>query len=104
MEKKIKVLKSTYRTLEEKIDREFETVIGSSEEIKQLMETVEKISTTDANILILGENGTGKEHLAREIHRRSNRKNNIFVHVDLMKEWMSRSIKSFFTNYCNHRS
>ena len=47
------------------------------------MKTVDKVSSTDASILILGENGTGKQHLAREIHKRSEFANGPFVHVDL---------------------
>lgn len=44
---------------------------------------INKVSVTDANILILGENGTGKQHIAREIHKNSLRKNGPFIHVDL---------------------
>ena len=56
---------------------------GISESMQKIFETIDKIATTDANILILGENGTGKEVFAREIHRRSNRSDEIFVNVDL---------------------
>ena len=46
--------------------------------MKQIWSTIEKVASTDANVLILGENGTGKELIAREIHRISNRKNESF--------------------------
>jgi transcriptional regulator with PAS, ATPase and Fis domain len=47
------------------------------------MQLVQKISATDANVLITGENGTGKELIAKEIHRLSERRNELFVLVDL---------------------
>ncbi len=50
---------------------------------KTLYRTIDKVAATDANILILGENGTGKEIIAREIHRRSGRSKEVFVEVDL---------------------
>ena len=56
---------------------------GESGAMQQLRLLVGKVSATDANILITGENGTGKEMLAHEIHRLSNRKNEAFVAVDM---------------------
>jgi transcriptional regulator with PAS, ATPase and Fis domain len=56
---------------------------GNSFEMNKVWKIVEKAATSDANILILGENGTGKEMVAREIHRLSERKNEIFVKVDM---------------------
>lgn len=56
---------------------------GKSARMLQLKDLVERIATTDANVLITGENGTGKEMLAREIHMLSARKNNAFITVDM---------------------
>lgn len=56
---------------------------GNSQAIRPLRMLVEKVSTTDANILITGENGTGKDMLAREIHRLSNRREGPMVAVDM---------------------
>lgn len=56
---------------------------GNSQAIRPLRMLVEKVSTTDANILITGENGTGKDMLAREIHRLSNRKEGPMIVVDM---------------------
>lgn len=56
---------------------------GTSDPMKELKKTVEKVAKTDANILITGENGTGKEMLAREIHRRSSRSSELMVSVDM---------------------
>jgi len=80
---KISILKSTNEVLQQKIDEKFGPVIGKSSLIQQIMNTIDKVSSTDANILILGENGTGKQHFAREIHKRSAQKDGPFIHVDL---------------------
>ena len=58
-------------------------IIGKSPAMEQVLLTVKKVATTDANILILGENGTGKELIARAIHRESKRKDEVFISVDL---------------------
>ncbi|WP_396155148.1 sigma-54-dependent transcriptional regulator [Flavobacterium macrobrachii] len=57
--------------------------IGESKTIQKAYSLGEKVAKTDANILILGENGTGKFVMAHYIHQNSDRKNNAFVHVDL---------------------
>lgn len=80
---KVALLESANEILERNIDQKFGPVIGSSQAMNEVMRIVDKVSVTDANILILGENGTGKQHLAREIHRRSSFKDGPFVHVDL---------------------
>ena len=56
---------------------------GSSPAMARIREIVEKVAATDANILITGENGTGKEMLAREIHNRSRRSGELMVSVDM---------------------
>lgn len=80
---KVSLLESANEVLAENISQKFGPVIGSSAAMQKIMKVVDKVSQTDANMLILGENGTGKQHLAREIHRRSLVKNGPFVHVDL---------------------
>ncbi len=57
--------------------------IGQSAEMKSVFATIRKVAQTDASVLILGENGTGKELVARELHRQSLRKNEVFIGVDL---------------------
>lgn len=54
-----------------------------SPKMQEVMKTLKKVSPTDANILLLGENGTGKFVLAEYIHKNSKRKNEPFVHIDL---------------------
>ncbi len=58
-------------------------IIGSSIALRNCFATIEKIAGTEANILLTGENGTGKELFAREIHRLSLRKSEIFATVDM---------------------
>lgn len=58
-------------------------MIGTSPRMLRMFETIARAAPTDANVLILGENGTGKELVAREIHRRSRRANEAFLRVDL---------------------
>lgn len=59
------------------------SIIGESDEMKQIADLIKQVAPTDANILILGENGTGKDLVAREIHQFSKRKDKKFVHADL---------------------
>lgn len=59
-----------------------EELIGNSPTIKQVLEVAKKVAPTDANMLILGENGTGKDVVARYIHSVSSRKNQVFYRVD----------------------
>jgi len=59
------------------------SIIGESEEMLKIAELIRQVAATDANILILGENGTGKDMVAREIHQQSKRKERKFVHADL---------------------
>lgn len=76
-------LKNTQKTLANDIDQKFENFIGESLPIKKVFSMIEKVAPTDANVLILGENGTGKELAARALHRNSERKNEVFINVDL---------------------
>lgn len=76
-------LRKAKQMLEEQISQPFRDIIGSSPAIKEVFALIDKVAATDANILILGENGTGKELVARAIHQKSLRKDNSFVGVDM---------------------
>ena len=76
-------LKYKQETLVKDIDQSYTEIIGESERMKELFDVIDKVARTDANILILGENGTGKEVIARAIHRKSDRSKNLFINVDL---------------------
>ncbi|MFW6043683.1 MAG: sigma-54-dependent transcriptional regulator [Marinilabiliaceae bacterium] len=65
------------------MDQPFSDFIGTSPGMQQVFNTIKKIAGTDANVLILGENGTGKELVARALHRHSLRKDEVFISVDL---------------------
>jgi DNA-binding NtrC family response regulator len=79
----VKKLRTTQEKLTEDIDQPFQHFIGESLAMQKVFGMIEKVAPTDADVLILGENGTGKEMVAREIHRQSNRKNEAFINVDL---------------------
>jgi len=76
-------LKKAKEMLEEQISKPFSEIIGTSQPIRDVFTLIDKVARTDANVLILGENGTGKELIARAIHQRSLRKDNSFVAVDM---------------------
>ena len=79
----IRSLKTKQDVLREEVDKSYQEIIGKSKVMKDLLEVVKKVAPTNANILILGENGTGKELVARAIHRHSIRNNQIFVSLDV---------------------
>lgn len=58
-------------------------IIGESDAMQEIFSTIEKLSHTDANILILGENGTGKDLVAKALYHHSPRAGNVFVGIDL---------------------
>jgi len=79
----VQKLRDTQDILINDIDKDYEIIIGNSPAVIKLKEMIEKVAVTDANILILGENGTGKELVARTIHRNSLRCDQVFISVDL---------------------
>jgi DNA-binding NtrC family response regulator len=79
----VALLQSRQKKLNSQDDESKKMLRGISPIIKKTYDTVEKVANTDANILIMGENGTGKEYIAREIHNLSSRNNEAFVHVDI---------------------
>ncbi|MCO6357136.1 sigma-54-dependent transcriptional regulator [Roseivirga pacifica] len=76
-------LKNTQKTLETDIDSKYENFLGDSPAMQQVFSLIDKVAPTDATVLILGENGTGKELAARALHKRSNRVSKVFIKVDL---------------------
>lgn len=79
----IRSLKTRQNALKSELDKSHEEIIGTSAEIKSVIASVKKVAVTNANVLILGENGTGKELVARALHHYSRRADQIFVNVDL---------------------
>jgi DNA-binding NtrC family response regulator len=76
-------LKQKQQGLKQELNRDQKYIIGSSPQLMKVMSMVRKVAKTNANILITGENGTGKELIAREIHRLSLRYREVLVSVDM---------------------
>jgi DNA-binding NtrC family response regulator len=81
--KELKKLRLKENELIAEINQNKSKLIGTSPSWKSVMDLVEKVAITKANILITGENGTGKELVARELHRLSNRSQKVMVTVDM---------------------
>ncbi len=69
------------KTLRKKVSKKYQ-MIGSSKELEEVKETIAKVASTDARVLIIGENGTGKELVARQIHEQSDRAKSQMVEVN----------------------
>lgn len=76
-------LRSRQIQLSADLDQPFKDFIGVSPAMLNVFAMIEKVARTEANVLILGENGTGKELVARELHRQSLRANEVFITVDM---------------------
>lgn len=76
-------LKTREQLLTNEANKSKPIVSGKSPAMQAIMNLVKKVAKTEANVLITGENGTGKELIAKEIHRLSDRSNELFVMVDL---------------------
>lgn len=81
--KEVNQLKQKESNLKQVINDKKNTIIGKSTALNAVLKLVGKIAKTDVNVLVTGENGTGKELIAREVHRLSNRKDEVFISVDM---------------------
>jgi len=81
--KEVNQLKNRESALKKELNREDRYIIGSSPQIMKVLNLSRKVAKTDANVLITGENGTGKELIAQEIHRISDRSKELLVSVDM---------------------
>ena len=105
-----KSLRSENKKLKSKVAQKFK-IIGLSKPIIEMKEMISKVATTDARILITGENGTGKELVAHQLHRQSNRNSENFVEVncaaipsELIESELFGHIKGAFTSAVKDRS
>jgi DNA-binding NtrC family response regulator len=76
-------LRSREKQLSHDIDQRYHDMIGVSPAMQSVFTTIDKVAATDADVLILGENGTGKELVARALHRQSQRADEVFISVDM---------------------
>ncbi len=76
-------LRSRQKQLSADLDQPFHDFVGNSSVMQQVFSDIKKVAATEANVLITGENGTGKELVARAIHRQSARASEAFVRVDM---------------------
>ena len=79
----VETLKIKNHEINEALNDKYSEIIGQSQAMQRIFQTIDRVAHTDANVLILGENGTGKELIARAIHRNSIRQQESFVSVDL---------------------
>lgn len=79
----VQTLKIKNEEINKSINERYRDIIGQSGAMQRIFQTIDRVAHTDANVLILGENGTGKELIARAIHRHSSRAAESFVGVDL---------------------
>jgi DNA-binding NtrC family response regulator len=81
--KEVVKLKNTQTRMISDIDAGYLDFVGESAAIKRIHDLIDRVAPTDADVLILGENGTGKELVARALHRKSLRKDSTLIAVDL---------------------
>lgn len=77
------LLRQRQAILQDSLDQPFHDMVGDSPAMQRIYEIIRQVGPTDANVLILGENGTGKELVARALHRCSRRRDEMFMSVDL---------------------
>ena len=76
-------LKNTNKSITDDVDQKYAHFLGDSDPMQRVFSLIEKVGPTDANVLVLGENGTGKELAARALHKKSDRHDQNFIKVDL---------------------
>jgi DNA-binding NtrC family response regulator len=76
-------LKTRQKEINMVMNKSFANFTGNSPEMQKVYDSISKVAATDASVLILGENGTGKELVARALHSNSHRKDEAFISVDL---------------------
>jgi len=81
--KEVTKLKQKETHLKQVINQNKNHIIGDSKALKSVLNLVSKVAKTDVNVLVTGENGTGKELIARELHKLSKRSDEVFISVDM---------------------
>ena len=82
-QKEVQQLKQKESNLKQVINQNKNYIIGNSKALNSVLSLVQKVAKTDVNVLVTGENGTGKELIARELHKSSARNEEVFISVDM---------------------
>ena len=105
-----KSLRNENKKLKREVAQKFK-IIGESKAVKEMREMISKVAITDARILITGENGTGKELVAHQLHQQSNRSSKNFIEVncaaipsELIESELFGHVKGAFTSAAKDRS
>ena len=105
-----KSLRNENKKLKREVAQKFQ-IIGESKAVKEMRGMISKVSITDARILITGENGTGKELVAHQLHQQSNRSSKNFIEVncaaipsELIESELFGHVKGAFTSAVKDRS
>jgi DNA-binding NtrC family response regulator len=78
-----KNLRNRQKQINKGINKQDGLLIGKSQPIENVLQVIKKVARTDANVLVIGENGTGKELIVKEIHNNSRRSDEVFISIDL---------------------
>jgi DNA-binding NtrC family response regulator len=78
-----KKLRDRQKQINKGINKQYGPLIGKSQAMENVLQVINKVARTDANILVIGENGTGKELIVKEIHNISRRADEVFISIDL---------------------
>jgi DNA-binding NtrC family response regulator len=81
--REVSQLKTRQKLVNQYLGQDFGQIVGQSEALAEVLASIDKVAATDANVLILGENGSGKELIARALHNQSLRADQPFINVDI---------------------